>query len=94
MVWLGHDSGRGSYSEDFIANRACIDGSGGVTTKNLRQRLRDKRVEVLCDLGTEDASGIARERLARRFRTLSEEDLRTRGCFILACKPCEISTGC
>jgi SAM-dependent methyltransferase len=42
--------------------------------------------EMICDLREQDASGISREKLAQRFRDLSDDDLRTSGAFIQAVK--------
>ena len=40
--------------------------------------------EAVCDRRRTDATGIGRERLAAKFRALSDEDLVTRSAFIAA----------
>jgi hypothetical protein len=42
--------------------------------------------KVVCDIKIKDTSGINRERLAPRFKNMSNEDLTTSGAFIQAIK--------
>ncbi len=43
--------------------------------------------DILCEMKQKDYSGVARNRLALRFQGLSDDDLTTRGAFIIARKP-------
>ncbi|MDQ3810989.1 MAG: hypothetical protein M3336_11920, partial [Chloroflexota bacterium] len=48
--------------------------------------LRKLGFEIVCDVPTKETAGAPRERLAPRFRGLSDEDLTTSGAFIQAVK--------
>ena len=47
---------------------------------------------IICTQRAEDTSGIARRKLAHRFRGMSDEDLTTRSAYVLAAKPRDPAT--
>ncbi len=51
------------------------------------EKLRAQGFEIVGDLATLAAEGVARERLARRFRHYTDEDLRSSSALLLAMKP-------
>ncbi len=54
------------------------------------EHLRAQGFEIVGDLATRDREGVARERLARRFRHYTDEDLRTSSALLLAVKPVRV----
>lgn len=48
--------------------------------------LKSEGLKIACDIRVEKTDGIQREKLARRFKTLSDDDLRISGAFIQAVK--------
>lgn len=48
--------------------------------------LKKEGFKIACDMAARQESNIARDALAKRFRTISEEDLTTSGAFIQAVK--------
>lgn len=81
-VWNGH----WGYSDlvwrlmrgrkPYLINRYALS-----THLELLQR---SGFEMICDLREKDPSGISREKLAKRFQNLSDDDLLTSGAFIQA----------